>query len=350
MRRRLSQWVLLGLLCNLMLAGIAHAGPLDNGVYTADYTVLKAEDDSASMANDYWEKPARITMKDGLATIQLTINHSKWVTEFKVPGGGGYVDTRIISTDEASDKRTVQFAAADISQPILSKIHVTVAEIDYDHDYTIRLVFKPESIQLIEAAESPKNPDPPAETASAAEQPASPAKPPAAAEQPAAGQVGGSKPQEPAASASSVPPPPATTTGTVSQDKPAASAAPAEEPPAAAAGPGTPAEEGAGTSVAAEQTGTAAAEPAVTEPPAEEAAAPETDTAVQEEESPAAEPVGSSETEQSAIALSAAPAQAGDSSSSAKLWLFVGIAVTGAAILAAAGILIYRRRLAAREV
>ncbi|OBR68330.1 heme uptake protein IsdC [Paenibacillus oryzae] len=128
------------------------ASQLADGTYTADYLVLKAEDDSVSMANDYWEKPATVTMSGGKANIRLTINHSAWVTEFKVPSGGGYADTRVVSSSKSKDTRLVEFGSDDISKPIVSKIHVTVEEIDYDHDYTIRIVFQEDSFKLIKGA------------------------------------------------------------------------------------------------------------------------------------------------------------------------------------------------------
>ncbi|MBP1993175.1 heme uptake protein IsdC [Paenibacillus eucommiae] len=146
------------------------AAELEDGTYTSTYLVLKAENDSVSMANDYWEKPATIKVKDGKATVRLTINHSKWVTEFKVPGNGGHVDAKVIVTNKKEDKRVVEFAA-NVLEPILSKIHVTVADIDYDHDYTIRIVFDQDSFKLVKAADK--------ETAPAAT--AKPAKPTAVA-------------------------------------------------------------------------------------------------------------------------------------------------------------------------
>ncbi|MCI3923766.1 NEAT domain-containing protein [Paenibacillus sp. TRM 82003] len=132
----------------------------EDGIYEAEYVVLQADNDNVSMANDYWEKPARVTIKDGEATVRLSINHSKWVTEFKVPGGGGYVDTKIVVSNPRTDVRTVEFAA-DVTRPIVSKIHVTVPDIDYDHDYTIRLAFdlerfKPAAGENSNATEAPK--------------------------------------------------------------------------------------------------------------------------------------------------------------------------------------------------
>jgi heme uptake protein IsdC len=137
----------------LLPANLYAAGEIADGTYTADYLILQAENDSVSMANDYWEKPAKVTIKDGKATVRVTINHSFWVTEFKVPGsGGGYVDTKLISSNKKADTRLVEFTA-DITKPIVSKIHVTVEDIDYDHDYTIRFVFDQESFKLVKGAE-----------------------------------------------------------------------------------------------------------------------------------------------------------------------------------------------------
>lgn len=226
----------------LLLPGMAlGAAELEDGVYTANYLVLKAENDSVSMANDYWEKPATVTVKDGKATVRLTINHSKWVTEFKVPGnGGGYVDTKVIVTNRQEDKRVVEFAA-NVAEPIVSKIHVTVAEIDYDHDYTIRIVFDPGSFQLVKAAAK--------ETAPAAtDKPAAVPEPTASAaagggaapgsSAPGGGASGGGSPSagvSPAASASAKPTAPAAAASPAATQPAAGGAAPADAPAATAA-------------------------------------------------------------------------------------------------------------------
>lgn len=44
--------------------GAATASPkLADGTYTLKYNILKAENDSVSMANDYFEKPAKLYVK-----------------------------------------------------------------------------------------------------------------------------------------------------------------------------------------------------------------------------------------------------------------------------------------------
>ncbi|KFN01312.1 heme uptake protein IsdC [Bacillus clarus] len=114
---------------------------LADGTYDINYVIKKAEDDSASMANDYFEKPAKLIVKNGEMRVQVPMNHSAWITEFKVEDNGKFVDSKVISKDEAADKRTVEFKVDDLSKPSGVKIHVVVPSANYDHHYTIRFAF-----------------------------------------------------------------------------------------------------------------------------------------------------------------------------------------------------------------
>ncbi|MEA1008245.1 heme uptake protein IsdC [Bacillus cereus] len=124
----------------VMPSGQASA-KLADGTYDINYVIKKAEDDSASMANDYFEKPAKLVVKNGEMRVQVPMNHSAWITEFKVPENGNFVDSKVISKDEAADKRTVEFKVDDLSKPLGVKIHVVVPSANYDHHYTIRFAF-----------------------------------------------------------------------------------------------------------------------------------------------------------------------------------------------------------------
>ncbi|MBJ8050908.1 heme uptake protein IsdC [Bacillus cereus] len=124
----------------VMPSGQASA-KLADGTYDINYVIKKAEDDSASMANDYFEKPAKLIVKNGEMRVQVPMNHSAWITEFKVPENGNFVDSKVISKDEAADKRTVEFKVDDLSKPLGVKIHVVVPSANYDHHYTIRFAF-----------------------------------------------------------------------------------------------------------------------------------------------------------------------------------------------------------------
>jgi len=137
-----------------------HAFTLADGTYTIDYTIKKPDDESVSMANDYWDKPATLIVGGGAITVQMTVNHSEWVTKFKVPSGSSYIDTKVISRDESANTRLTQFTIDSVDKPMLAQIHVTVPEIDYDHDYTIRFVFDTNSLKLISEPEATVTPEP----------------------------------------------------------------------------------------------------------------------------------------------------------------------------------------------
>ncbi|MGN7477121.1 NEAT domain-containing protein [Solibacillus silvestris] len=120
-----------------------------DGTYEVNYQVNKPGSNSASMANDYFLKPAKIIVKNGKTTMQLTIKKSAWVTEFNPPGGA-----KVISSNESADQRTVQFSAANANLVTIA-MKIDIDEIDYHHGYSVDFVF--DSTGLPEAkVEEPK--------------------------------------------------------------------------------------------------------------------------------------------------------------------------------------------------
>lgn len=138
----------------------SYAATLADGSYSVDYVIKKPEDESVSMANDYWDKPATVVVSGGAIKVQMTINHSEWVTKFKVLSGSNYVDAKVISTNSEKNTRLVEFSLDSLEKSMLSQIHVTVPEIDYDHDYTIRFVFDTDTLKLISKPASTATPEP----------------------------------------------------------------------------------------------------------------------------------------------------------------------------------------------
>lgn len=126
---------------------------LENGTYTINYKVLKADNDSVSIANDYWEKPATLIVKDGKYTVQVKLNHSSWIKEFKVNN----VETKVISSDNAANTRVAQFELNQVPDLVVSQIHVYIPEEEfpgiglYDNRYTIRLKFDQNTIQAVQS-------------------------------------------------------------------------------------------------------------------------------------------------------------------------------------------------------
>lgn len=165
------------------------AADLADGDYTIDYVITKPENESVSMANDYFEKPAVLQVKDGKISMRIQMNHSKWITVFRTPAGGDYADAEVVASDSVEDTRIVRFNWDDLSRPMLSKIHVTVPEIDYDHDYTIRFVFDPKTVKSAKPAAGESEAAKPAPNGAAADKPAAPAGP--SADKPQSGAAAG---------------------------------------------------------------------------------------------------------------------------------------------------------------
>lgn len=131
----------------LMPAGTSLAN-ISDGTYKVNYQILKADNDSVSMANDYFEKPAILTVEQGKKYIQLTINHSSWIKTF-TDGNGGPV--QVMSENKSADTRVVKFPVNDLSKPVPMKMHVLIETMDpvYDHEYTVRYDFDIENMKPV---------------------------------------------------------------------------------------------------------------------------------------------------------------------------------------------------------
>jgi len=109
---------------------------LTDGTHSIKYQVNKPESSSVSIANDYFVKPAKVTVKNGTATVQITLKNSKWITKFQPPGGA-----TVVSEDKAADTRIVQFTVKDLTKPLVTSMKIDIDDINYHHEYSVALVF-----------------------------------------------------------------------------------------------------------------------------------------------------------------------------------------------------------------
>ena len=114
-----------------------------DGTYSLNYQVNKPGSSSASMANDYFLKPAKLIVSNGKMTVQITIKNSAWVTEFNPPGGA-----TVISSNPAADQRVVQFNISSLKTTIAMKIDID--DIDYHHAYSVDFVFDGSSLPEVQ--------------------------------------------------------------------------------------------------------------------------------------------------------------------------------------------------------
>ncbi|EUJ35470.1 heme uptake protein IsdC [Brochothrix campestris] len=122
--------------CNIFLATPSKAAIAD-GNYKVNYTVLDSEASSASMANDYFDKPAALTVTDGKATLDLQVNHSTWITGLTVAGSQG----QVLSSSKSADTRKVRFNIGEAKQslPATIKVDIDNESLNYHHNYKINL-------------------------------------------------------------------------------------------------------------------------------------------------------------------------------------------------------------------
>lgn len=131
-----------------------------NGEYTIEFNILHADKRNASIAEGYWNQPATVFIKDGDIRVQTTINKHAWVTEFAVSYNGQMNEVKTISVDEAANSRVTEFQIANFTDLVESNVSVSIAEINYDHSYTMYFKFKPETLTLVKAEDSAAS-DPP---------------------------------------------------------------------------------------------------------------------------------------------------------------------------------------------
>lgn len=127
-----------------------------DGTYSVDYEILRGDNDSVSIANDYFEKPATLIVENGEEYIQFWLNHSQWVQELQAPLGDDFVDVTIVEENEIDDLRLVQFKVdRDLTVPIEFKMHVYIDSMEpvYDHRYTVRFDFDLYSLEEIDSVQ-----------------------------------------------------------------------------------------------------------------------------------------------------------------------------------------------------
>lgn len=116
----------------------ASAAPAD-GTYEVNYQVLKAENNSASIADGYFQKPAKLIVENGVQTVQVTVTSANMVKSLTGPNG----KATVVSNDTTNNVKVLKFTVNDISKEAQMKMHIVVDadEIQYDTEHGARFVF-----------------------------------------------------------------------------------------------------------------------------------------------------------------------------------------------------------------
>lgn len=139
--KKLMMFVMLVTLLVFSISLPQASAQLANGTHSINYQVNKPESNSVSIANDYFIKPAKVTLQNGTATVQITLKNSAWITKLQPPGGA-----TVVSEDKAADTRTVQFTVKDLTKPVVTSMKIDIDDINYHHEYSVSLVFDAASV------------------------------------------------------------------------------------------------------------------------------------------------------------------------------------------------------------
>lgn len=119
-----------------------------DGEYTLPFTILQGNSNEQSKTNDYVVSPAKLIVKNGKYTVQMTLKNSSWWKSFTVESK----PVKVIS--DSNDKRVVQFEVSDVNKLVKGHIHIVVPDINYDSSYDIRLQFDTSKIGAGKASSS----------------------------------------------------------------------------------------------------------------------------------------------------------------------------------------------------
>lgn len=139
---------------------------LADGKYSLPYQVNKAGTTSASISNDYFIKPATLIKKDGQMYVQVTLKNSSQFKKFEASSGGN----KVVSTDAANDRRTVQFNIASTSKLQQVSVRIEIPEENYYHNYKIDFHWFADKAKLIESYAKPAATKPAAPAVDTAQQ------------------------------------------------------------------------------------------------------------------------------------------------------------------------------------
>lgn len=153
-----------------------------DGEYTLPFEILESNSDKTSAAEGYTEKPAKLIVKNGKYTVQMTITNSSYWQYFKVQSGDDFVDVKVVEELEGQDeRRVVEFEVEDLNQFLNAKIHIFVPLINYEGKYDIRIKFDTSQLPVAPdeepEPEEPANPGQPEEPGNGNEEPANPEQP-----------------------------------------------------------------------------------------------------------------------------------------------------------------------------
>ena len=130
-----------------------------DGTYNVPFEIKENGSQNTSIADGYFQKPAKLIVENGTQNVEFTITSSEWVKSLSGPFG----QETVINEDTANNTRTVRLQINDASQPVTLEMHVVVPEdiagMHYDQNHTVQAVFDVSGIESEQTAPPAQNND-----------------------------------------------------------------------------------------------------------------------------------------------------------------------------------------------
>src|SRR5699024_9345653 len=110
----------------------------EDGTYQINYEVKEDGSNNTSIADGYFKKPAKLTVQNGVQTVQITLTESDMIKSLSV--GGSPVDV----VSDGDNTRVVKFTAKDLSK-VNMDMHIVVPDL-YDREHRAQAVFNTKDI------------------------------------------------------------------------------------------------------------------------------------------------------------------------------------------------------------
>lgn len=141
--KKFSQFTILAtvaLILSLILLpnNSALAAGFEDGTYQINYEVKEDGSNNTSIADGYFKKPAKLTVQNGVQTVQITLTSSDMIKSLSV--GGSPVDV----VSDSGDTRVVKFTAKNLSK-VNMNMHIVVPDL-YDREHKAQAVFNTKDI------------------------------------------------------------------------------------------------------------------------------------------------------------------------------------------------------------
>src|SRR5690625_2964947 len=143
--------VISALVFSLALAPVDTAlAQFADGTYDVPYEMKEANSENTSIADGYFQKPAKVTVSGDNATVQFTVTSADMVQSISVPGSS----VEVVS--EGDDTRTYKFTTSvdKLKQPVTMDMHIIVPDMPelpggYDREHSARAVFDLDSAKKV---------------------------------------------------------------------------------------------------------------------------------------------------------------------------------------------------------